>query len=66
MDIEDVKGAVRRKMEFVVSYLIDSYVAIYLHCCLRWSISAEPYGLEEKFTVIISMLNSFAYQWPAD
>ena len=30
VDIEDVIEAVRCEMEFVVSYLIDSYVAMYL------------------------------------
>ena len=35
VDIEDVKEAVRCKMELVVWYLIDSYVAMYFCCCLR-------------------------------
>ena len=63
MDTKDVKEAVRREMELVVLYFIDSYIAMHFCCCSRWSISTEPYGPGENFTVIIvSMLCSFAYQ----
>ena len=34
VDIEDVKEAVRCKMELVVWYLIDSYVTFYFCCTL--------------------------------
>ena len=47
---------------FPVWYLIVSYIAIHLCWCSRWSISTEPYGSGEKFTVIVSMLRTFAYQ----
>ena len=49
-------------MEIVIWYLIDSYIAIHSCCCPGWNISTEPYGSGEKFTVIVSMLCSFAYQ----